>query len=216
MFTGIVETVGRVVAVREVPGGRRLTINAGAASDGTAPGASLAVNGVCLTVAAVDGPRLDFDVITETLSRTNLGRLQVGHRVNLERSLRPDSRLDGHFVQGHVDGTARITEKRATDRERILWFEPQERLVPYMIPKGSVAIDGVSLTIAELRDRRFSVALIPTTIQATTLGDRNTGDAVNVETDLLVRAVVHWLQQTCKAADDSGLTLAKLQEQGFA
>lgn len=216
MFTGIVETVGRVLAVRPVPGGRRLTIDAGSAADGTELGASLAVNGACLTVAGVDGSRLDFDVITETLSCTNLGRLQVGHRVNLERSLRSDSRLDGHFVQGHVDGTARITNKNATDREQVLWFEPQAHLVPYIIPKGSVAIDGVSLTVAELREGRFSVALIPTTIQGTTLGDKNPGDGVNVETDMLVRTVVHWLQTTYQGTDDTGLTLAKLQERGFA
>ncbi len=216
MFTGIVEAVGRVVRVRQEAGGRRFTVDAGPVADGIVLGASMCVNGACLTVAAIAGTHLDFDAILETIEHTTLGRLQAGDRVNLERSLRPDGRLDGHFVQGHVDGTAIIRERTETDRERVLWFEMSPAVQPYIVPKGSVAIDGISLTIAALKDDRFSVALIPTTIRETTLWARQVGDAVNVETDILARTVVHWLRQVRGEPNSGGLTLSKLREHGFA
>jgi riboflavin synthase len=216
MFTGIVEAVGDIVAVHTVARGIGLTVDAGCAAEDAAPGASICVNGVCLTVAAVNGSRLDFDVMTETCERSNLGRLQIGDRVNLERSLRLDGRLDGHFVQGHVDGTATIRDRRTSTGGPVIWFEPQPGLSPYVVPKGSVAVDGISLTIAEVRGGRFSTALIPTTIERTTLWDKPVGSTVNVETDILVRTIVHWLQQMQTQPGGPGLTLDKLVEHGFA
>ncbi|MHC4236581.1 MAG: riboflavin synthase [Planctomycetota bacterium] len=212
MFTGIVECMGRVVSVGQVAGGRRLTIEAGPVADDTATGASIAVDGVCLTVCGMDGSCLDFDVITETLSRTTLGRRRVNERVNLERSLRAGDRIDGHFVQGHVDGTAQVTRRQVSEREWVLWFKPTAQLVRYMLPKGSVAINGISLTIAAVQSGEFSVALIPTTVSRTTMGDLKVGDVVNVESDILARTIVHALEGMAPGA---GLTEAKLAEHGY-
>lgn len=216
MFTGIIEAIGAVAGVSAHAGGCRLTLEAPPPADHLDLGASLAVNGVCLTVAAVEGARVAFDVVTETLSRSNLGRLRVGDRVNLERSLRADGRLDGHIVQGHVDGTATLTARRDTPQEQILELTPDPALVPYLVPKGSVALDGVSLTVASVKERRFSVALIPTTIRATTLWTRPVGATFNVETDILVRTVIHWLRQDRAPSRSPGLTPERLQELGFA
>ena len=212
MFTGIIETTGRIVNTRPVAGGRKLTIDAGSVAEGVAGGASVAVNGACLTVTAVNGASLDFDVITETLNRTNLGRLARGDQVNLERSLRPDSRLDGHFVQGHVDGTALVTRRQASDREWILWLRPDEAVRPCIIPKGSVAIDGISLTVAAVDGEEFSVAIIPTTLKLTTLESRRVGDRVNVESDIIARTIIHHLRSTSSAG---GLTRDTLREHGY-
>lgn len=143
----------------------------------------------------MDGARLSFDVIKETLDRTNLGRKGVGDRVNLERSLRVGDRLDGHWVQGHVDGTAEVVEVRRDEREHVVFLRPEPSLSPYVIPKGSIAIDGVSMTIAELRGDAFSIALIPTTLERTTLGSLTVGDLVNIESDILARTIVHRLEQ---------------------
>ena len=201
------------MASREIPEGKRLSVDAGPAAQGAIQGSSLAVDGVCLTVCGIDGARLDFDVIAETLGRSTLGRLQVGQRVNLERPLRADGRIDGHFVQGHVDGTARVTRREASRRQWVLWFQPPAELVRFMIPKGSVAVSGISLTIASVHDAQFSVALIPTTLAHTTLGDLNVGDLVNVESDLLARTVVHALGGLNQSA---GLTEDKLRAQGYS
>ncbi|MCH7702892.1 MAG: riboflavin synthase [Planctomycetes bacterium] len=205
MFTGIIEIVGRVCGSDEVTGGRRLTVDAGPVAEDLKPGASLAVNGVCLTATDVRATRVGFDVIAETLRRTNLGRLRVGDLVNLERSLRLGDRLDGHFVQGHIDGTGTIRRRTQSARECVVWVEPERSLMPCIIPKGSIAIDGISLTVAELQGGMFSVALIPTTLERTNLGDRRVGDPVNLETDMLIRAAVHHLAGP-RAGDASTLT----------
>jgi riboflavin synthase len=215
MFTGIIEAIGTVKAARPVAGGSRLQIEAGLAAEGAQLGASIAINGVCLTVSSIDGTLLSFDVITETLSRSNLGILRTGSRVNLERSMRADGRIDGHFVQGHIDGSARIRERVENPAESLMGFAPDPSLLPYLIPKGSVAIDGVSLTIAEVRDDGFSVAFIPTTLRDTALWDKPVGDVVNIETDVIARTVVHWLNQA--GGGNPGFpSLQKLQELGFA
>jgi riboflavin synthase len=158
------------------------------------------------------GDSLLFDVITETLQRTTLGRKHVGDRVNLERSLKVGDRLDGHFVQGHIDGTAAVIEVRRSDREYVIGLRPDEHLTPYMVPKGSVAIDGVSLTIAEVHHGDFTVALIPTTIERTTLSTLAVGDLVNIESDIIARTIVHQLAQMTEAGS---LTLDALQKAGF-
>lgn len=213
MFTGIVETTGVIKRTTPSAGGRTFSVDAGVVADDAALGASIAVNGVCLTVTAVDDSVLGFDVINETLDRSNLSRLAVGDRVNLERSLTPSSRMDGHLVQGHIDGTAVIVRKIVSAAEWVLWLRASESVAPYIIPKGSVAIDGISLTIATVREDQFSVAIIPTTLERTNLADRKEGDTVNVESDIIARTVVHRLNQM---KDAGGLTLAKLREQGFA
>ncbi|HNQ21514.1 MAG TPA: riboflavin synthase [Phycisphaerae bacterium] len=213
MFTGIVEATGTVVDTRAVTGGRRLRVRAETVATDASEGASICVSGVCLTVAEVRPPILDFDVIQETLGRSTLGEKRVGDAVNLERSLCVGDRLDGHFVQGHVDGTAQVTRVQGEEREWRLWLAGGPELEPYLVPKGSITVDGVSLTLVEVRAGEFCVALIPTTLQRTTLAALAPRQRVNVETDVLIRAVVHWL--TARPAG-SGLTLAALREAGFA
>jgi len=173
----------------------RLSIETEAIVGHAKTGDSICVSGVCLTVAAISGSRLDFDVVAETLEKTTLGQLQVEKLVNLEPALRAGDRLDGHFVQGHVDGTAKVEHVNTSEVEQVLWLRPDHHLLSYIIPKGSVAVDGVSLTVAALKNSAFSVALIPTTLQRTTLGMLRVGDRVNIESDVMVRTVVHYLQQ---------------------
>jgi riboflavin synthase alpha subunit len=190
MFTGIVEQVGRVTAVRSGPGATRLGVEAGALFSGLPAGASVAVNGVCLTLAAVAGTTGEFDVVPETLRLTNLGSLRPGGRVNLERSLRAGDRLDGHIVQGHVDAAGRVQRVDRGGGEWKLWVAIDSGLMPFIGPKGSIALDGVSLTLVDVEASAFSVVLIPTTLERTTLGERRAGDLVNVETDILARIAV--------------------------
>lgn len=212
MFTGIIEQRGRITESRPVPGGRRLRVDIGSIVSECKPGASVSVSGVCLTVTGTDGSHADFDVIQETLAKTSLGSKKLGDYVNIERSLRAGDRLDGHFVQGHVDGTAEVIDLVSNAREFVLWLEPQPHLQPFIIPKGSVAIDGVSLTIAEVNGARFSVALIPTTLDLTTLGSLCVGDIVNIESDILARTIVHRLNSL---ADAGGIPLNKFNEAGL-
>jgi len=184
MFTGLIETIGRVVSADRTAGGVRLRVDLGPAADGARPGDSVNLSGACQTVAAVDGPVADFDTVAETLARTTLGGWAAGTAVNVERSLRPGDRLGGHFVAGHVDATGRVIDK------------------PEIAPKGSIAVDGVSLTVVEAEPPAFTVALIPTTLRETTLGLLATGDRVNLETDLLAKYVRRALAAgTTKAAD---------------
>lgn len=191
MFTGIVNRVGVVEDVRTTTSGIRLRIGVGDWARHCSPGSSVCVSGVCLTVSGVSEPLLDFDVVPETIGKSNLGRKRPGDRLNLEPSIRVGDPIDGHFVQGHVDGTAEIEQVRTQAGEYVLRLRPESHLLPYVIPKGSIAIDGVSLTVAELGDDRFTIALIPTTLQRTNLSSLRSGDTVNVETDLLVRTIVH-------------------------
>jgi len=200
MFTGIVECTGTVVAIEDWPGGKRLQIDMASAGEGLKHGDSVSVNGVCLTVVTAEGNCCWFDVITETLSKTNLGQLKVGGKVNLERSLRAGGRIDGHFVQGHVHGLGYVVERIVTEKEFKLWIRPDEQLKLYIVPLGSVAVNGVSMTVAEVRPDAFAMALIPTTLERTNLGELRVGDPVNIETDLLSRQIVHYLQ--CLGLDE--------------
>ncbi len=219
MFTGIIETTGLVRSLQRSQAGARLAIDAGRVAERPALGASVAVNGVCQTVAADRFPILEFDVIPETLRRTTIGRLKPGDTVNLERSLRAGDRLEGHIVQGHVDGIAFVTDVVRDGAEWVLRLRLEDpSLSDFVVPKGSVAIDGVSLTVAECPSndpRQFGVALIPTTLELTTLGQRRPGDAVNVETDILTRTVVTWLRRIA-ARPDRPITPEFLREYGFA
>ena len=190
MFTGIVETTGQIARIEPRGGDVRLVIDAGALGlDDVAIGDSIAVSGVCLTAIEIDGNTFAVDVSTETLSRTSLGALGVGARVNLEKALRLSDRLGGHLVSGHVDGLARVVSIEADARSQRWTFELPPELARYAAPKGSIAIDGVSLTVNEVDGARFGVNLIPHTIDVTTLGDRRAGDAVNIEVDMIMRYV---------------------------
>ncbi len=189
MFSGIVELLGTVDQLISDPPGVRLVVDAGPIGAGTKMGDSIAINGCCLTVVDVQGSCLGFDAGAETLSRTNLGRLAAGSRVNLERSLQVGDRLGGHFVTGHIDGVGHL-RKRIDDKDwSTFWFQVPERLVKQMASKGSIAVDGVSLTLVDVEPDRFSVALIPHTLDVTTLGPLKNGDPVNLETDVLAKYV---------------------------
>jgi riboflavin synthase len=193
MFTGIIERTLAVTSVAASMHFRRLTLEVPWTD--VKHGESVAINGCCLTVAEISGQQLAFDVIAETLSKTNLGLLQPGDRVNAERSLRVGDRIDGHFVQGHVDGLARLVEVRATDAEWRLVVEVPDLLGKYLIPKGSIAIDGVSLTLAAVEGNRFEVALIPTTLDLTTLKQKQAGWMFNLEADVFSKTIVSYLQR---------------------
>ncbi|MBM4091533.1 MAG: riboflavin synthase [Planctomycetes bacterium] len=189
MFTGIVELRGAVADVLSQPPGVRLRVGASSFAGDTRIGDSIAVNGCCLTVVDVQADVLGFDAGEETLRRTNLGRLTPGSPVNLERSLRVGDRLGGHFVTGHIDAVGHL-DQRHDDRDwSTFWFRVPAWLTRQMASKGSVAVDGVSLTLVDVLDDRFSVALIPHTLAVTTLGPLQVGDPVNLETDILAKYV---------------------------
>jgi riboflavin synthase len=189
MFTGLVETLALVADVESRPPGRVLVLDAGELADGVRLGDSIAINGCCLTCIAIDGAKLSFEAGPETLSRTTLGQLVAGSKVNIERSLRVGDRLGGHFVSGHVDDVAQLARRRDEKDWSTFWFRFPERLRSQMAAKGSIAVAGVSLTLVDVSADEFSVALIPHTLAQTTLGGLEVGDRVNLETDLLAKYV---------------------------
>ncbi|HIZ97231.1 MAG TPA: riboflavin synthase [Candidatus Janibacter merdipullorum] len=191
MFTGIIEELGEVVGIESGTDSSRITVRGRVATTDAAHGASIAVNGACLTVTDTEakGGVVTFDVMAESLQRTALGDLAAGDAVNLERAMVLGARLDGHLVQGHVDGTATITERRPGDRwEEVRLAIPPE-LAPFVVEKGSICLDGVSLTLTVVGDDHVEVALIPTTLELTTLGRKGVGDRLNVEVDVLGKYV---------------------------
>jgi riboflavin synthase len=195
MFTGIIEEMGEVLAIETQPEGARLRIRAGTLIDGARIGESIAVSGVCLTMVAVAPGEFASDLAAETLRRTTLGRLRPGDPVNLERPLRLDQRLGGHIVQGHIDGVGTITS--ITPEGDGIWMEiePPATLRSYIAEKGSIAVDGISLTVARvLEGGRFAVALIPHTLAVTTLGRRGAEAGVNLEVDILAKYVERLLE----------------------
>jgi riboflavin synthase len=198
MFTGIVERTLKVIGVAQGPGFLRLTI-AHPWPD-VKHGESIAINGVCLTIAELAPGQIGFDVIKETLDKTNLGLLSSGDDVNVERAMRVGDRIDGHFVQGHVDGVAALVRSKSSESEWRLTIEAPSHLAKYLAPKGSICIDGVSLTIAALEGNQFDVALIPTTLQLTTLGKRNIGWPFNLEADIISKQIVHFLENRSPGA----------------
>ena len=193
MFSGIVDQVGEVARIEASAAGRRMLISAPGYWKDVGEGSSVAIDGVCLTIVRCDERDSEFDVVPETLRRSTLGALLAGSRVNLQKSLAAGERIDGHFVQGHVDAIGRI--ERVDRGSDAMWhFTVENEAMAYIVPKGSVAIDGISLTVASISPNGFSVALIPTTLSRTTLGGKKPGDQVNIETDILVRALVHRLE----------------------
>ena len=193
MFTGIVEKSVRVIGVATTPAFRRLTL--AVSWDDLRGGESIAVNGCCLTVAEIAAGEIGFDIIQETLDKTNLGLLQPGDQVHVERALRVGDRIDGHFVQGHVDGVATLISRIDSETETRLRIEAPRDFGKYLVPKGSVAIDGVSLTIAAVDGAIFEVALIPTTLRLTALEVRAIGWRFNLEVDMLSKTIVTWLER---------------------
>lgn len=189
MFTGIIEGLGTITLVRPAGGGKRLTVTAGFALEGTRVGDSIAVNGACLTAVTVSERRFEVEVSPETLSRTTLGQAKPGDRVNLERALRLNGRLDGHLVSGHIDGVGTIAARKPAGNAEIVAVDVDAALSRYMIEKGSVALDGISLTINSCRSGRFEVSIIPHTAGMTTIGFKNVGDRINIETDLIGKYV---------------------------
>ena len=189
MFSGIVEALGAVAELRSEPPGCRLIIREPKIAAETAVADSISINGCCLTVVDVDAETMAFQAGPETLARTNLGDLQAGSPVNLERALAVGDRLGGHFVSGHIDGVGTLIERRDLGDWSSFWFSVSRPLAAQMASKGSIAVDGVSLTIVDSEPDRFSVALIPYTLAVTTLGSLRVGGKVNLETDLLAKYV---------------------------
>jgi riboflavin synthase len=189
MFTGLVERLAEVTAIVPEPPGVRLVICDAQIAVGAKIGDSIALNGCCLTVVAVDGESLSFQAGAETLSRTNLGELKAGEMVNVERSLRAGDAIGGHYVTGHIDAVGTVDERIDDVDWCTMWFRAPAPQLKQMASKGSVAVDGVSLTLVDITKDRFSVALIPHTLSVTTLGRRKVGDHVNLETDVLAKYV---------------------------
>jgi riboflavin synthase len=195
VFTGLVQTVGRVERITPGGTGARITISTRRPLGRLGHGESIAVNGACLTVVGRRGRSFSVDVSPETLRRTALGRLRPGARVNIERSLRMGDRLGGHIVLGHVDGVGRL-DSIDLDGDWVTYrFTVPAALAPYLVEKGSIAVDGVSLTVFSCRGRRFTVALIPHTLAQTTLAERKPGDLVNLEADVLLKQIAAMLRQ---------------------
>lgn len=194
MFTGLVESMGEVRRVEpDGAGGCHITLAAPSFAAELSIGESVAVNGACLTVVEHDAATFRFQAGPETLRRTNLGELVDGDRVNLERALRLSDRLGGHFVQGHIDGVGRIQVRQQQGEWETVWFSAPSELTLQMVSKGSIAVDGVSLTLLDVTADRFSVMLIPHTLANSTLGLKQPGAAVNLETDLIAKYVSKWL-----------------------
>jgi riboflavin synthase len=219
MFTGLVETTGTF---------RRLTKGSGQTArlalrvpDGFGPvnvGDSVAVNGACLTVVETGSGALEMDVLEETLARTNLGSLRVGERVNLERSLTPSSELGGHIVTGHVDDTGTVLRRTKRGADWVFEIGVDRKYMPFIAPKGSIAVDGISLTVVETGEASFSVHVIPYTFANTTLGDRAEGSRVNIEIDIMARYIANFLQRTGGPVNGESKSLTEkfLAEHGFA
>lgn len=205
MFTGIVEEVGTVRAAR--PG--RLTIVAGKVLEDTKPGDSIAVNGACLTVVELWGDSFSVDIMPETLRRTNLGALRPGDEVNLERPMAVGGRMGGHFVQGHVDGVGKVISATREEEALLVRYEAPQDIMRYVVEKGFIAVDGVSLTVVQYNATSFKVSLVTYTIENTILGRRTPGDVVNLEVDIIAKYVERLRE------GDSRVTMEFLAEHGF-
>ncbi len=212
MFTGIIEEMGSVRTLRQSGGSARIVISASRVLEGTALGDSICVNGVCLTVVELGRAEFSADVASETLAVTTLGGLRSGSPVNLERALQLSSRIGGHLVSGHVDAVGRIREKREEGNGWRIFFTAPDAVLRYVIRKGSVAVDGISLTVADLDASGFSVAMIPHTAKLTTLGAKTAGDPVNLEADIMGKYVERLLGRH----GAGGVDLELLKRTGFA
>jgi riboflavin synthase len=206
VFTGIVEEVGKVILAQP----RRLVIGASTVLNGMTPGASMAVNGVCLTIATLDASSFSADVMPETQRRSNLGKLRPGDRVNLERPLALNGWVGGHLVQGHVDATGKVAEMKPEAEAMLVRFEAPADVLYYMVEKGFITIDGISLTVAYRDESSFQVSIVDYSRRHTNLGERRIGDVVNLEVDIIAKYVARFTQ-----VKGPGITLDFLKEQGF-
>jgi len=189
MFTGIIEELGVVAGMEQQADAVRLTITGPLVTTDAALGDSIAVNGCCLTVAQRDGENFTADVMAESLAKTSLGALEPGSKVNLERAVTPATRLGGHIVQGHVDGTGSVRRRTPSEHWEIVEIAMPAELGRYLVPKGSITVDGISLTVVDVHDESFTVSLIPETLARTTLGFKQPGDPVNLEVDVIAKYV---------------------------
>jgi len=214
MFTGIIEELGTIRKITTARDGARLEVSARTVLAGAKPGDSIAVNGVCLTVVGQGADWFAADVSAETLRRTSLKQARIGSKVNLERPLTPSTRLGGHIVQGHVDGTGEFLEARAVGEGYVIRISFPGDLARYIVEKGSIAVDGISLTVATLDDAWFEIAIIPHTWKATNLATLERGAVVNLEVDVIAKYVER-MMQAHTAESKSKLTLEKLKELGY-
>ncbi|MBC8102648.1 MAG: riboflavin synthase [Cytophagales bacterium] len=222
MFTGIIEAVGKIANIERQGESVRLTVAAGRIAEDVQIGDSVSINGVCLTVTSAHAPQVTFDAVYETMRKTSLGTLQIGDGVNLERSLPVNGRLGGHIVQGHVDGAGRIASIRPVGNSWFVYIDAAPELMRYIVTKGSVAIDGISLTVADSADRTFSLSIIPHTWDNTTLREKRAGDPVNIECDILGKYVEKMLGgyiagggEPLRGASDRGVTMDLLSRSGY-
>lgn len=216
MFTGIIEGLGTITAIRPVGAGAELTIASGFSLADTKIGDSIAVNGACLTAVDISDRLFKVDVSPETVSKTTIGRLQTGHRVNLERALRLSDRIDGHLVSGHIDGIGVVKKCVQKSNAIIVSIGVPASLLRYMIQKGSVAVDGVSLTINACHPDHFEVSIIPHTAKLTTIGYKTAGDVVNIETDMIGKYVEKFVTGTSGTTPDKdGIDKTFLARAGF-
>lgn len=214
MFTGIIEEKGSVLGIRMGEKSARLKLGCNEILSGTKLGDSISVNGVCLTVTAAAENSFEADVMPETMRATNLGHLRPGDAVNLERALSPGGRLGGHIVSGHIDGTGRIIELKKEDNAVWITVEAKPEILRYIIHKGSVAVDGISLTVQHVDDKSFKIAVIPHTRDYTTLQDKKVGYVVNLECDIIGKYVERLMNfEGCRT--NRGMTLEYLMENGF-
>lgn len=213
MFTGIIQKVGTVKTLSRSGGSAALTVDLGQLANQAKTGDSIAINGACLTISKLAGTLATFDVSSETLTKTTIGKLAPGAKANIELALRADDRFGGHFVLGHIDGSATIKKIDKNTNFATFTFTAPKDLLDQMIPKGSVAINGISLTIAELNPDGFTVAVIPQTLKETSLGQAKITAQVNIEIDIITKTVRKYLQQL--SPGKTGLTLEDLRQQGF-
>ena len=216
MFSGIIEAVGTIRALRKDAGRARVAVEAADVLDGAKMGDSIALNGVCVTVVGFDDKAFEADLSIETLRRTNLGELAVGDGCNLERAMALGERLGGHLVSGHVDGVGRIRSRKSEGDSIWLTIEAPVEVMRYVVYKGSVAVDGISLTVAARGEETLSVSIIPHTSEQTTLTRKKDGARVNLEADLIGKYVEKLLAPHAAAGKREGLTVEKLKEQGYA
>lgn len=213
MFTGIVEAMGTVRMVKGGSGGQVVSVELGAVGEDVGIGDSIAIKGVCLTVSALRGSVADFDVSDQTLAKSAMGQIKAGAAVNIERAMRAGGRFGGHIVQGHVDGVAKINAIEKKGQFWVMSFAMDAELLKGMLPGGSVAVDGVSLTVAQVNDKGISVSVIPTTLKETTLGKARVADTVNIEVDIIVKAIRGQLEKML--GGEESLTVDKLKALGF-
>ena len=213
MFTGIIEELGRINSIKRGAASAFLRVEAQTVTDGLKLGDSIAVNGICLTVTEFTRDRLAFDVMAETLRKSNLGGLKSGDQVNLERALRPSDRLGGHIVSGHIDGVGKIKSVTTEDIAQVFTVEAPKEVMRYVIAKGSIAVDGISLTVVDFGPGHFRISIIPHTMGKTTLGFKKAGDSVNLEPDLIAKYIERLMPGGGKTG--GGIDFGYLAEHGF-